>query len=272
MRFPTTYGKSCRPGYWDRVGNNTNTNTYQEQIALHKKRVNLDLVSAWAPVKNCCSILKTDLFEEAFGEDFLLDELSSPHTATVGMDVSKAIVSKAKKRFPKNPLLAADVSRLPFADERFELIVSNSTLDHLPFPSFPHALNELRRVLKPGGFLILTLDSRHNPVHVISNFIRKKIGMIHAERCYSIQETVRLLKGCGFHATHSKTIYHIPPGLNPLAKLLDKALGSRTNSLIKHMLHIFKRFDRLPTRLLTGRYIAVRAIKSDGSGIKKAQE
>jgi SAM-dependent methyltransferase len=44
--------------------------------------------------------------------------------------------------------------RLPFAGDVFDTVASTEVLEHVPDPLL--ALREMRRVLKPGGFLILT--------------------------------------------------------------------------------------------------------------------
>jgi hypothetical protein len=47
-----------------------------------------------------------------------------------------------------------DLESLSFASERFDLVISNDVLEHVPDPA--RALCEIRRVLKPGGQLFLT--------------------------------------------------------------------------------------------------------------------
>ena len=59
--------------------------------------------------------------------------------------------------------LAADARFLPFGDGVFDLVVSDSTLDHFHTKAEIHvALGELARVLRPGGVLIVALDNPHN--------------------------------------------------------------------------------------------------------------
>lgn len=55
-----------------------------------------------------------------------------------------------------NPLIhvQADVHRLPFRDETFDLVLCTEVLEHLHAPD--SALREMHRVLKPRGKLILT--------------------------------------------------------------------------------------------------------------------
>ena len=63
-----------RSNAWDAVAAGQREPQFQKQIALYKRRRNLDLVAAWAPA-HVRVALKTDLFEEAFGSDALLDAL-----------------------------------------------------------------------------------------------------------------------------------------------------------------------------------------------------
>jgi SAM-dependent methyltransferase len=46
--------------------------------------------------------------------------------------------------------------RLPFADGELDLVFCISVLEHIP--NFPNTIREIARVLKPGGWLILTID------------------------------------------------------------------------------------------------------------------
>src|SRR4029434_1314077 len=60
--------------------------------------------------------------------------------------------------------------RTVFADEAFDVIVSNSTLDHFgSWAELGASLHELHRVLKTRGLLIITLDNRANPIVALRN-------------------------------------------------------------------------------------------------------
>jgi len=157
-----------RPEDWDALARRTTEPQFQEQIAYYKRQENLALIAAWAPPQ-ARSLLKTDLFEEGFGKDSLLDALAEAYPVAVGMDISGVVTAAAKGRVPAARYVVSDACALPFKAERFDLIVSISTLDHLLPESLPHALGELCRVLRPAGCLILTLDSGHNPLHVLSH-------------------------------------------------------------------------------------------------------
>ncbi len=47
------------------------------------------------------------------------------------------------------------VETLPFADNSVDLIFSKSVIEHLYYFELPHYMKEIKRVLKPGGVLVL---------------------------------------------------------------------------------------------------------------------
>lgn len=71
-----------------------------------------------------------------------------------GVDLSPAMIDEAKKRLPANVVLEiADVVHLPFEDDFFDGLICNASFHHYQEPE--RAVGEMRRVLKPGGYLIL---------------------------------------------------------------------------------------------------------------------
>jgi SAM-dependent methyltransferase len=56
----------------------------------------------------------------------------------------------------------ADAEALPFADSSFDLVHSKDSLHHMDAPE--RALAEYRRVLKPGGNVLIVEANRFNPV------------------------------------------------------------------------------------------------------------
>ena len=52
----------------------------------------------------------------------------------------------------------AGLTELPFPDRHFDAVFCISVIEHLGHQGVPHALQELRRVVRPGGRLLLTTD------------------------------------------------------------------------------------------------------------------
>lgn len=56
--------------------------------------------------------------------------------------------------------LRGDVSRLPFRDGAFDVVLCAQVLEHLPWNSFPSTLQEIRRVAKIGAVVTLPRSDR----------------------------------------------------------------------------------------------------------------
>jgi SAM-dependent methyltransferase len=75
--------------------------------------------------------------------------------ATVtGIDAAWDMVSLARRRHPGIRFLCADAESLPFADGRFNAVVGNFSINHIPRPEF--ALGEFARVMAAGASIALS--------------------------------------------------------------------------------------------------------------------
>jgi SAM-dependent methyltransferase len=85
---------------------------------------------------------------------FLLQQANLDATIT-GFDYSQRMLQRARQRLHSDRVsqVAADLTRLPYADASFDAIVCGWVLEHLPDPR--PGLHELARVLCPDGKLLL---------------------------------------------------------------------------------------------------------------------
>jgi SAM-dependent methyltransferase len=91
------------------------------------------------------------------GNGVYLEELRTRNLDAVGCDLSLGMIKAAR---PHSALANADVVALPFADEVFERVLAPHMLYHVD--DRERAVHELRRVLAPGGVLVVvTNGSRH---------------------------------------------------------------------------------------------------------------
>jgi ubiquinone/menaquinone biosynthesis C-methylase UbiE len=73
----------------------------------------------------------------------------------IGVDVSAGMLGRARAAGAW-PLIQADAGRLPLRDGAVDLVVGRGVLHHLPAPA--QALAEWRRVLRPGGAVVLSSE------------------------------------------------------------------------------------------------------------------
>jgi SAM-dependent methyltransferase len=112
-----------------------------------------------------------DLVEPAAG-DRVLDLGSSGGAVThflttfgcdvVGVDSEPRAIDVASGVFPGLRFERADVAALPFSDRSFDKAVAADLVEHLDDPTFERMLEEVARVLVPGGSVsIYTPNARH---------------------------------------------------------------------------------------------------------------
>lgn len=75
----------------------------------------------------------------------------------VGVDLSTGMLEKARARHPEVRFLRADAIALPFPDASFEVVTARHMLYHVP--DLGKALEECRRVLRPGGRFLATTNA-----------------------------------------------------------------------------------------------------------------
>ncbi len=258
--------------YWDEVARKWPLKTHSDELLLeHKRKAHLDLVAKWAESGGRQRVLKTDLFEEAFGSDQFLFDLAKERGNMMGMDISVEITSRAKRRATYFGVdfceyICCDIRQLPFRSNSIDLVISNSTLDHFHDErEIIAALKELRRVLTAGGTLILTMDNKSNlgePIHRLWALLG--LAPFFIGKAYSVRELRRIVEGVGFRIEDATAIIHRPWFSSILiARLLRRLDNRRFDPKIRKALAFSDSLEKRKTKYLTGLYIAVKAVKGD---------
>jgi SAM-dependent methyltransferase len=92
------------------------------------------------------------------GAGGLTSDLHSAAASVVGVDVAEAALQRARTRHPELSFLRAEIDgRLPLEDNSFDVVWSSEVIEHVADTA--RWMSEVRRVLRPGGRLLLTTPS-----------------------------------------------------------------------------------------------------------------
>jgi SAM-dependent methyltransferase len=234
----------------------------------HSDAVNKALLIRWLSAGQRESLLKTDLFDEAVTEG-LSPLLSALAKKVFYIDTSFEVHQMTRHHRPRLQTIRTDVRRLPFSNGTFDGIVSNSTLDHFESShEIVTSLRELYRVLRTGGEMILTLDNLANPIILLRNGIPfhwlywMKIVPYYVGTTLRPHRLQPLLEEIGFKILEVDAIMHCPRVLAvALARWMERYSSLETQRYFLRSLMAFEHLSRLPTRFITGHFIAVKVAK-----------
>lgn len=127
------------------------------------------------------------VLDVACGAGFGLQLLRQHGALALGADRDVRALAEARGVDSMAPLVRTDATRLPLADGSVEVVTSFETIEHVP--DARALVSELRRVLQPGGTLILSTPNlafgpprlHQNPFHL---------------REFTADELVALLREC----------------------------------------------------------------------------
>jgi len=91
------------------------------------------------------------------GTGLLFDYVADKVKMVVGLDISRGLLEKAKKRaekFDNIHLVLADADHAPFKDNVFDVVFAVTLLQNMPNPE--ETLAELKRVAEANAFLVIT--------------------------------------------------------------------------------------------------------------------
>lgn len=109
------------------------------------------------------NIIKTIKFRNCLdvgcASGYMISEISQefPKAEYFGVDIYDKAIKYAKKVYPTINFSVASADRLPFKNDYFDLIIFYETIEHVENPQ--ECLEEIKRVLKKHGKLIVTMDS-----------------------------------------------------------------------------------------------------------------
>lgn len=102
------------------------------------------------------------LLEIGFGDGYLLRSLASFYEC-YGADISREHVEQMASKLPEVSFATVPPGgNLPYTDESFDVFLASEVLEHMDDGQLHTTVSEMHRVLRPGGFAVLTFPAREN--------------------------------------------------------------------------------------------------------------
>lgn len=165
---------------------------------------------------------KIQILDAGCGTGKNLEELSRYGEVT-GIDYSGEAIDFVRRR-GANRVLRASVDALPFADASFDLVTSFDVLSHRAVPEPEKALNEIRRVLRPSGAVLLRLPA--------FEWLRGRHDLaVHNARRFTAPQLSAALEKAGFNI---RTLSYANTALLPVAvarRVVDRWVEARGDDL-----------------------------------------
>lgn len=192
------------------------TANYNEEInkALNFSGLDIDF---FARVKNDYLVEILDARLGRAAEVALLDVgcgVANAHPQLVGrvgklagVDVSAASIAIARQRNPGIQYEVFDGTHLPFADRSLDAAFAINVLHHVSIPQRKPLVDDIHRVLRPGGLFAIFEHNPLNPVtrHVVDNCEFDKDAVLLKRR-----DSELLLNGSGFSDIKTRYIFAVP--------------------------------------------------------------
>jgi SAM-dependent methyltransferase len=127
----------------------------------------------------------------------------------------------------------AEVDAFPFADNTFDLAICSDVLEHLLLDPY-HLVEEVNRVVKPGGyFLLATSPSQGYWVHKLKLIMGRSIEEPYSgygpygrhNRLFLPREVRALVEAGGFSVVHAQTFALYPGHAGGLARAVLNIIG-----------------------------------------------
>lgn len=118
-----------------------------------------DFKIKWPILKNFIPLEKDRIiFDFGCGRGSILREMAviNPDARYIGVDVSETALNQARRNLPDKVFYKiSDGGKIPLENESVDFVFSSEVLEHIY--DVENAFSELKRILKPGGRILLTV-------------------------------------------------------------------------------------------------------------------
>ena len=183
----------------------------------------------------------TRMLEGGCGQGQYVAYYTARGVKVVGLDFAREWLGRLRRRDPNLALTVGDVSKLPYRDQSFDVYYSGGVVEHFE-AGCGDSLREARRVLRPGGTLLISVPY-FSPLRRVMSLFRKRDwrrvpaaelqqyngNLRFFQYCYTPPEFTKQLEAAGLKVIGTQG-YAVLWGLNdiePFQKIVNKLSATR---------------------------------------------
>lgn len=155
------------------------------------------------------------------GPGLVARHLSGRVSSLHGVDVSEAMVERAREAVPEAEFRVSEAGRLPYEDGRFDLAYAVCVLHHVPPGERGALLTEMRRVTRPDGLVVVF---EHNPLNPLTRKVVRGCELDEDVELLARREVVDGLRGAGLEVTDTEYLL-FSPWRGTLVERLERGLA-----------------------------------------------
>lgn len=212
------------------------------------------------------------------GPGFLIEHLLREKITCRGFDFSEVSVNRVNERFASSPYwkgaISANELPLPFKDGEFDLVTCLETLEHLDDATLEATLNEISRVLAPGGMAVFTTphDENLRAASIMCPFCNCEFHRVQHVRSFDRRTLAEQVERRGFSVLFCDTL-DFENFQNPTVGFMDvsprvvrRVVGDFVKNLLDRLLpRPFPRSRIVATYRGSEGHVAVVAVKGKGA-------
>lgn len=150
------------------------------------------------------------------GVGLTVTELRGKVAAVSGVDVSAALVERAREREPDVDFRVYDGKTLPFESGSFDVAYTICVLHHVPRVGRSGFMSELHRIVRPGGLVVI---GEHNPFNPLTRIVVSRCAFDDDAELLTARESERLLRDVGVENVGHRYILFLPFRSNAVERL-----------------------------------------------------
>jgi ubiquinone/menaquinone biosynthesis C-methylase UbiE len=130
----------------------------------------------------------------------LVFKMCNTNISWTGTDITEKTLRKLQKKYPKYSFVKSKITQLPFKDQSFDTVCLLEVLEHISPSQTLLVLNEINRVLKKNGRIIISVPLNEGLEAMMPHNPNSHL------RVYSVELLEFELITCGFVVQQKKTL------------------------------------------------------------------